>query len=533
MGTNFDSDQVSDREVVPRTPTLAGSTSSLDDSLLQSPYSTRFLSASASSPTKGSSHSGSRAWWGERISTDSSNYKASIDLRPLESPSGDLTSREVSGPLRSRSQSDETASATSAPTPNCGPSVSAEGSPSPDAEELDAGRDEPESSCYPPFQRVANASAEPSQLSISSLLASETNVDEAPHSSLVPHLSVAHQSVDSEPSYLSITLPPLLNISCANSSMLAQCDQSSLAPPCVSMAQTQWGREALREAGIAHGSPRALAPSPPIENIPNRSQNESFFHRLMRKTFSISSFTGSTKNSNPLSARSAISTGNQKSQYSWPTRHNTMPSRQAKASSSSPAPSPSKRSRWELIQRFVAKPSTAAKAAGATVTRRTLTRPTAGDNDNARRHTVMSGHSSSVSFFGDPLVLVDPFARSGGLGATISRAGVNSSELPWDQPSRASDLDAHILSFPLRRTEDQSQDGDSHEAEADSPSLRPPNMLLNMFNTDSGSQAYPPILPTGVGSRHGGHYMQSMSGDPAIKQIGRRHSAPLMDVAPL
>ncbi|KAH7343990.1 hypothetical protein B0J17DRAFT_198862 [Rhizoctonia solani] len=450
MRTAFDPDEVSDRDVVPRTPTLAGSTTSLDDSLLQSPYSTRFLSASTSPPTKRSSYPGSRvalesnckAWWGEGISTDSSNWRASLDLRPLEQLPGH-PSREEARPLKSSpSQSDETASITPAPTPNCGRSVSgAKGSPPPDAdaEELDAGHDvESHSLCYPRFQRVGTPLVELSQQSISSLPdlsmspagqpplmergSSEANREDAPSNPPVLRLSITHQSVDSEPLYPpSIDLSPLMNISLDNSSMVAHCDQNSLAPPCASMTQTQCGRSALREAGIAHGSPRALATSPPIENVPNQSHNDGFFQKLIRKTFSLSSFSVSTTGSNSLLTRPTAPIRNQKSQRSWPTRHSTMPSLvQAMTPSSSQEPSAPKQSRWALIQRFVAKPSSAAKAAGANITRRTRAQPRPGGIDHTRRHTIISGHSSSVSFFGDPMVRIDPFARSGGLGATVS-----------------------------------------------------------------------------------------------------------------
>ncbi|CAE6524123.1 unnamed protein product [Rhizoctonia solani] len=395
MGTPFDPDGASDRdpEVLPRTPTLAGSTSSLDDSLLQSPHSTRFLSAPPPCPVKRSSFPASRtplegnckAWWGERISTDSSNWRASLDLRPLESLSGNPLSHETAGPLKSASQLDQVASITPVPTPNCGHSVSgAKGGPPPDAEELNTQKDaEPESSCYSCFEQGAIASAGLSESSISSLpflgtssigqpQIRERNASEMNEHRLSPNLRLPSLSVDSEILYApSIALSPHLNISRANTSMLAHCDQSTLAPPCISMTQTQCGRSALREAGIAHGSPRALAPSFPIENLPNRSHNGGFFQRLMRKTFSLSSFTPSTKGSNLPPTRSTTLIGNQKSQRSRPTRHNTMPSLgRAKAPSGSQEPSTPKKSRWALIQRFVAKPGTAAKAAGASVTRR-------------------------------------------------------------------------------------------------------------------------------------------------------------------
>ncbi|CAE6456353.1 unnamed protein product [Rhizoctonia solani] len=553
MGTTFDPDEVSDREVLPRTPTLAGSTSSLDDSLLQSPCSTRFLSTSASSPTKRLSYPSSRtalegncrAWWGERISTDSSNWRTSLDLRPLESLSVGLLSHESVELLKSRSQSDETASITPAPTPNCGRSVSGvKGSPPPNAEELDAEQDV-ESSCYPHFQKGALASVGLSQSSISSLpiLSSvgqpelrerktdKTNGDEVPPSPLVTRLPVVHPSVDSEPLYApSIAPSPFLNNSLANSSMLAHCDQSSLAPPCVSMTQTQSGRSALREAGIAHGSPRALAPSHAIENVPNRSHDGSFFQRLMRKTFPMSSFATSTRGSNSLPTRSATSIGNQKSQRSQPTRHNTMPSRiRAAAPSSSQEPSTLKKSRWALIQRFVAKPSTAAKAAGANITHQLRTQPRTGGVGNTRRHPVISGHSSVVSFFGDPLVRVDPFARSGGLGATVSPIGANSFEPLWNEALRTGDPDAHILSFPARESRNQSQGSDINEAEADSSSLRPPGMLLSMSNTGSGTQASSSSmspLPALVESRSMGRSMEYLGGNPTVKQADRRYSAP-------
>ncbi|CAE6485534.1 unnamed protein product, partial [Rhizoctonia solani] len=322
QNTNFDPDGASDRDVLPRTPTLAGSTSSLDDSLLQSPFSTRFLGASVPSPTKRFSYPGPRiplegscrAWWGERMSTDSSDWRASLDLRPHGPVSGGISSHAGPEPLKSSpSQSDETASATPAPTPSCGRSVSGakvcqiprnsqpdsvscmlvQGSSPLDAntEDLGVERDAvSESSCSSRFQRVDAAPAGFSRSSVSPFPALGMNAASqqqlatrgansmntnaaSPHTS-APCLSIVHQSAESEPLCTpSIGLSPQLNISHANSSVLAHCDQSSLAPPCVNMTQTQCGRSALRDAGIAHGSPKALAPSLPMENVPDQSHN--------------------------------------------------------------------------------------------------------------------------------------------------------------------------------------------------------------------------------------------------------------------
>ncbi|KAJ1308452.1 hypothetical protein OPQ81_004156 [Rhizoctonia solani] len=512
MNTTFDPDEVSDREALPRTPTLEGSTSSLDDSLLQSPYSTRFLGAPIS-PTKRSCYPDSRialegnckTWRGERIFTDS-NWRGPIDLHPHGQVRRGLSSCERLELLKDNlPQSNETASNTPAPTPSCRPGVSgAKGSspPNVDAKEPNVERDaESKASNDSRFQQVARTpSTELSCRSISPLpvldvsspgqlqfveKAQATNPDAAPDPP-IPHLSIVHQPTDSEPLYApSVRLSQHVDISRPNSSILAHCDQGSLAPPCPRMTQTQCGRSALREAGIAHGSPRALAPSIPIENVPNRSRSGNFLQRLVRKTFSKSSPATRKTSLEPALSRSGALVGNQRSYCSWPTRHTTNPLfAQTEISSSSQTP-------------------TAVKAAGTNITGRVYTQPTPGGVDYTRRHTVISGHSSLVSFFGDPLVRIDPFARSGGLGATVSPTNDDSSEPFWNVPLRTNDYNTHITTFPSGETWNQSQ-----------------GLVINTGETNSSS------LYRSVDTK-------SAHRNSNLRRASRRHSTPMLGEASL
>jgi hypothetical protein len=241
------------------------------------------------------------------------------------------------------------------------------------------------------------------------------------HSSPTLRLSVPHQNPASSLPYVHLeTDSPRFISSCTSISMLAHCNQNSLAPPCESLTQTQCGRAALRQAGIAHGSMRALAPSLPIENIPNRPSSDNFLRRLVRRTLSKSSLT------TPVTpgSRSDASGGEIRTpRRSKPTRRSMVFTliRPGTVPENESSPTPPKPSRWTLIQRYVAKPSAAAKAAGTGVAPRTRTRinPSV-DSPTRSEGTFTSGRSSTLSFFGDPMTRTDPFARPGGLGATVS-----------------------------------------------------------------------------------------------------------------
>ncbi|QRW01620.1 hypothetical protein RhiLY_00617 [Ceratobasidium sp. AG-Ba] len=92
---------------------------------------------------------------------------------------------------------------------------------------------------------------------------------------------------------LSNSCSNLNNFSWPQSSMLAHCEQHSLFPPSEALTQTYPGRLTLREAGIPYSSPKALAPSMPVENIPSSNDNirqrtSMFFQRLVHKTFARS-----------------------------------------------------------------------------------------------------------------------------------------------------------------------------------------------------------------------------------------------------
>ncbi|GAB1523618.1 Exocyst complex component 5 [Rhizoctonia solani] len=520
----FDPDEVSDREVFPRTPTLAGSTSSLNDSLLQSPYIAL--------------EGNCRAWWGDRTSMDSSNWRTSLDLRAREHAFRGLASCESLGPLKNSPQSDETVSITPAPTPGRCSVSGAKISPLPHA---DVG---PRSSCGPlaqPIQLVDTSisgllrpSVPPSpesnasvarQLQLATrtadLLSGEIDGNITFDSPLIPRLSV-DQFTDTDPLYLhSIGLSPHLNVSQTNSSMVVHCDQSSLAPPCVSMAQTQSGRSALREAGIAHGSPRALAPSLPVENVSTRSGSSNFFQRFVRKTFSKSSLAVPTMGSQSLSARSSASS--QKSQRS--ALDTTYSFGQPETSNSGSSATP-KRSRWALLQRFVAKPSTAAKASGADTTRRPRNQLKQRNIDHTRRHTFLTVNSSAVSFFGDPLARIDPFARSDGLGATVSPIEPDSIVPPSNNAYATESHAAHITGFHDRKCLYKSGNDDIDEIGPDSSIFLTPDMARCGWGVQN-SLALPPnplanAKPVGPGAGLSDRH-------PIVKRIGRRHSAPMLN----
>jgi hypothetical protein len=409
-----------------------------------------------------------------------------------------------------------------------------QGSPPPDtnAEELDVQPDTaPGSSCSPLAQwghtspaRASRRSTPPLpefnaglarqiQLTVKTtgILDGELDANSTVSDSLIPRLSVDEFN-SAEPLYThSIDLSPHLNASHTNSSMLAHCDQSSLAPPCVSMTQTQCGRSALREAGIAHGSPKALAPSPPMENVSGHPHNNNFFQRLVRKTFSKSSSAILSTGSRSLPAYSTLPIGNQRSQRS-----------------SNEAPSTPKRSRWALLQRFVAKPTSAAKAAGADTTRRSRNQTTLGGMDQTRRHTFMNVNSSSVSFFGDPLARIDPFARSDGIGATVSPINSNLSVPSWNEAFDTEDRDAHIIGLPVRQRLNRSWSEDINEMD---PSNVAPTTDVACGSLGVRDALITPLPNPPSDAQHTctSPGTRSLGRNPISKRIGRRYSSSMLN----
>ncbi|QRW15861.1 hypothetical protein RhiXN_03862 [Rhizoctonia solani] len=426
---------------------------------------------------------------------DSSNWRTSLDLRAREHAFRGLASCESLGPLKNSPQSDETVSITPAPTPGRCSVSGAKISPLPHA---DVG---PRSSCGPLAQPIQLVDT-----SISGLLRPSVPPSPESNASVARQLQLATRTADllsgeidgniTFDSPLIPRLSPHLNVSQTNSSMVVHCDQSSLAPPCVSMAQTQSGRSALREAGIAHGSPRALAPSLPVENVSTRSGSIAFC-ALFSKQPEIST----------LSADTTYSFG--------------QPETSNSGSSATP-----KRSRWALLQRFVAKPSTAAKASGADTTRRPRNQLKQRNIDHTRRHTFLTVNSSAVSFFGDPLARIDPFARSDGLGATVSPIEPDSIVPPSNNAYATESHAAHITGFHDRKCLYKSGNDDIDEIGPDSSIFLTPDMARCGWGVQN-SLALPPnplanAKPVGPGAGLSDRH-------PIVKRIGRRHSAPMLN----
>ncbi|KAF8759812.1 hypothetical protein RHS01_02048 [Rhizoctonia solani] len=452
---------------------------------------------------------------------DSSNWRTSLDLRAREHAFRGLASCESLGPLKNSPQSDETVSITPAPTPGRCSVSGAKISPLPHA---DVG---PRSSCGPlaqPIQLVDTSisgllrpSVPPSpesnasvarQLQLATrtadLLSGEIDGNITFDSPLIPRLSV-DQFTDTDPLYLhSIGLSPHLNVSQTNSSMVVHCDQSSLAPPCVSMAQTQSGRSALREAGIAHGSPRALAPSLPVENVSTRSGSSNFFQRFVRKTFSKSSLAVPTMGSQSLSARSSASS--QKSQRS---------ALDTTYSLDSPKPQ---------IAGHRQRPNDRAGRCFNALLPNQYRRQGIWSGHHA--HTFLTVNSSAVSFFGDPLARIDPFARSDGLGATVSPIEPDSIVPPSNNAYATESHAAHITGFHDRKCLYKSGNDDIDEIGPDSSIFLTPDMARCGWGVQN-SLALPPnplanAKPVGPGAGLSDRH-------PIVKRIGRRHSAPMLN----
>lgn len=572
-----DPGEISDVEI-PQTPTLTGSKStlSLGDSPLQSPSSIVFPNASRSSPARPLADSSSRttlkgsckAWWGRRTSADSSNSTSPLDLRPCEplfsQPPSHSTDESTEG---RRLRPDRTVSTPTAP-PNYHDDISKSKKTIPfDAgtEELNAGfqtvigpsylampdprqighstsREELSQPLTPPRLDPGLSLAQPSLSDSVNVAPSSTEAGVAGEicsSSLpVPLLSVPQedQAPDLDESRVETSISSLLDLTHDDSSMLAHCDQNSLAPPCESLTQTQCGRTTLRQAGIAHGSARALAPSLPVENVPARLHNCGFLQRLVRKTFTKSPSTTSSSSSRPSALSLDLpSRGNWELPRSRTVRHSMAPVfAQTEPALESQAP-PVKRSRWAIIQRFVAKPSNAAKAAQVKISRRTHSRFSSSIDSTARSgrtQPLTSGRSSSLSFFGDPRALVDPFARTGGLGATVS---VSSSPEPFNhsRPYLGEGGQAHIVNRYAHiirlSTEDGWQQSRDEGIEGTGPfdSRMPPPYTL--FYGSGASQAHADNPTPPVHGEVNGRNPNYRGGLPSTNPVSRRHSAPLLN----
>ncbi|KAG9088394.1 hypothetical protein FS749_002195 [Ceratobasidium sp. UAMH 11750] len=311
--------------------------------------------------------------------------------------------------------------------------------------------------------------------------------------------------------------------------MLAHCDQHSLFPPSEALTQTQCGRLALQEAGVPHGSSKALAPSMPLENVSPkdaRRQTSQFFQRLVRKTFSRSQATPlqapATPHSPPrdaLTIRTRLPARPRTARYSmsFSSAQTEVPPPQKKDD-----PDPPKKSRWAIVQRFIARPGAAAKAASGA---------------NAPAQPAHDRRLSSVSFLGDATTRVDPFARTGGLGATVSdstalgQIGYSATRAPR-RLSMATGVSAytferfsHVVSFPSgdgsaasrEHTEDSVSEFQTPTTDrmdrGDSVDIVDPDRSGTRYSEDFGE-------PPDADPKH-------LSGRPATSREERRHSSPL------
>jgi hypothetical protein len=213
------------------------------------------------------------------------------------------------------------------------------------------------------------------------------------------------------------------------SSMLAHCDQNSSSHPCEPSAHL-----GLRQAVIPRSRLEVPLPPLPLEKAPlKRPQSSSpkLFQRLVRKTFgkplpALPHASVSSTDSTARASRCSI-------YFSFARTEPILPERNG----SLDLP---KKSRWRIAQRFISKPSAAARAAALDVN------ADASLSVAHDRSSLPSGHSSTVSFFGDATTRVDPFARASGLGAVVSDIVV-SERLghPVRRSSVAAAVSAHTL----------------------------------------------------------------------------------------
>ncbi|KAG8690160.1 hypothetical protein FRC09_012103 [Ceratobasidium sp. 395] len=188
---------------------------------------------------------------------------------------------------------------------------------------------------------------------------------------------------------------------------------------------------------------------------------------------------------------------------------------------------PPKRSRWSVVQRFIAKPGPAARA--------TVSTPP------SRPYLMTPGRLSSVSFLGDAMTRVDPFARPDGLGATVSDSTSlgQPGHSPTHMPRRSSmatgvsvhtfERFSHVVSFPSGdgsiasrdRTEEsvsEFQTPTTDQMNHDDSSI---DVVGSNYSGTAGSQDL--IEPPGV-------VLKDFGARPADR-VERRHSLPMLSAA--
>ncbi|QRV87453.1 hypothetical protein RhiJN_15471 [Ceratobasidium sp. AG-Ba] len=334
---------------------------------------------------------------------------------------------------------------------------------------------------------------------------------------------------------LSNSCSNLNNSSWPQSSMLAHCEQHSLFPPSEAMTQTYPGRLTLREAGIPYSSPKALAPPMPVENIPSNNNNirqrtSMFFQRLVHKTFSRSQPTKPKGPSPPQFPPQFPPHDGPATEPRVPGRSRTsrcsisLPFTRTESSlTKKDIPDPPKRSRWRMVHRFIAKPGTVAKA----------TVPDASLNQSLavlRRH-------SSVSFLGDAMTRVDPFARPGGLGARMSTPaspdghpgphGTRRASMPASASAHTLNRRSHIISLPSQDDPRVSQD----RSEESVTEFQTPTTDRMNFH-DSTVDVVDPDLSETIDSRDlielpAG--LKNVGDRRCMNRVERRHSAPSLN----
>ncbi|KAG9122997.1 hypothetical protein FRC07_000383 [Ceratobasidium sp. 392] len=558
-------------------PMLTGSSSSFDDSPLVSPFSAHFSCSSNAPPSKQPAYEPPvcyeehpEAWWSRRGSVDSSGSAPNpLDFRPhgllklrapcdiLGAARGDYANTRSEGlmPTRAVDQANKVRSLVSetyAPQLTLAqqsilsqssvqeadselPSTSTQATPAsalnvPSPADTELGRS---------FESLPPSSdsclAEP--------LAVDVNV-------IPPSPEEMHRNTTRRSSFPAFGRtrphqdPAIDSYSCLNGSSRPQssvlaCDQHSLFPPSESLAQTHSGRLRLRDAGIPHGSSKALAPSMPLENVAPkdiRRQTSQFFQRLVRRTFARpqaiappASVPSRPPQGDGAAAATRVPSRPRAARYSMSFSFSrTEPSLPKKEEEDS---NPPKQSRWKVIQRFIAKPGAAAKAAAFDAGLAPPSRP-----------YLTSARLSSVSFFGDAMARVDPFARPNGLGATVSDS-IPVGQLGYPTtpaPRRASmatgasahtfERFSHVVSFP---SGDSSMVSQGHTEESVSEFQTPTTDRTNLrdsgidvvgssFSGTADSQDL--IEPPGVNSK----YVEGRPGD----RMERRHSLPMLNAVP-
>ncbi|KAG8747425.1 hypothetical protein FRC10_001096 [Ceratobasidium sp. 414] len=579
---NSQSSETSD-ETITRTPVLTASSSSSGDSPLASPLSAYFSGAPDSPLPKRPAFSGEthvyfeehpEAWWSRRASVDSSSSTNPLDFRPHGLLKPRMVRRRpvyyyyllIIG-LTPEKPRDTLGAAHSAPDLQFGKHVNFHSEGSVDQENkvrllasetrapqlthsqsissLSSTR-EATSELPPPAQ--ATPTGAPNELSLADNLPAgsfglrrpssnpcftkrpslDVNVTppspEDMHRTRRSSLPVFNRVALRQAPFAELSRAGVDPYACLNdtsrpeSSVLAHCGQHSLCPPSETLTQTQCGRLALREAGVPHGSPKALAPSRPLENVPPRGprrQTSQFFQRLVHKTFARSQTAPATPRDDPAirtwiparprAARYSMSFSFARTDASLPKKDN---------------PNPPKKSRWAVVQRFIAKPGPAAKAAS-----------------NAPVQPRHIRRLSSVSFLGDAMARVDPFARTGGLGATVSDSaalgqfGYPATHAPR-RLSMATGVSAHmferfshVVSFPSDDSAASREHTEESVSEFQTPTtdrMDPRDSDVDIAGSDHSAQDF--------GERPDADPKYFL-GRPAMSRAERRHSSPLLGAA--